>query len=65
MWRIYNDVEPSWKSITEIINFVDKNQDELSKVNGPGGWNDMDMVGYCRDTVDGKDDTVEDTGMGA
>jgi alpha-N-acetylgalactosaminidase len=44
VWRVYNDIAPSWASILSIIDFVTKNQDALTAVNGPGGWNDPDEV---------------------
>ncbi|VDO42461.1 unnamed protein product [Haemonchus placei] len=43
-WRIYNDVIGNWNSISDIIRFVDANQDVLAAAQAPGGWNDPDMI---------------------
>ncbi|VDM66033.1 unnamed protein product [Strongylus vulgaris] len=44
-WRIFDDVEGSWKSIVSIIDYVERYQDVLAAAQKPGGWNDPDMVG--------------------
>ncbi|CAJ0961713.1 unnamed protein product, partial [Mesorhabditis belari] len=44
MWRNFDDVYPSWSSILAIIDFYVENQDELAKAQGPGAWNDPDMI---------------------
>jgi hypothetical protein len=46
LWRNYNDVSTYYWSIASIILFYERNQDVLIQVNGPGGWNDPDMVGF-------------------
>ncbi|XGW05267.1 hypothetical protein V3C99_015999 [Haemonchus contortus] len=43
-WRIYEDVIGNWNSISDIIRFVDANQDVLAVAQAPGGWNDPDMI---------------------
>ncbi|VDM63957.1 unnamed protein product [Angiostrongylus costaricensis] len=43
-WRIYLDIEGSWKSIAGIIQYMDDNQDVLAAAQAPGGWNDPDML---------------------
>lgn len=44
LWRNYWDIEKSWKSVMNVIDFFNKHQDKLANVNGPGSWNDPDMV---------------------
>jgi len=44
LWRNYDDIEKSWNSVQGIINWYDKHQDEMIPVNGPGRWNDPDMI---------------------
>lgn len=44
MWRNYFDVEDSWASILNIVDFYTKNQDQLVAAAGPGQWNDPDMI---------------------
>ncbi|KAJ1374451.1 hypothetical protein KIN20_037139 [Parelaphostrongylus tenuis] len=53
-WRIYDDVEGSWKSIAGIIKYIEDNQGVLTYAQAPGGWNDPDMlvVGLPNVTVD-------------
>lgn len=43
-YRNYDDVAANWGSISGIINWFDHHQDTLIPVNGPGHWNDPDMV---------------------
>ncbi|KAK6011771.1 hypothetical protein OSTOST_23133, partial [Ostertagia ostertagi] len=45
-WRIYEDVAGNWNSISDIIRFVNENQDMFAAAQGPCGWNDPDMVIY-------------------
>lgn len=45
LWRFFDDVEPGWSNnIAKVITYVTQHQDELSRANGPHGWNDPDMV---------------------
>ncbi|XP_077989203.1 alpha-N-acetylgalactosaminidase-like [Glandiceps talaboti] len=44
LWRNYDDVQDSWKSILSIIDFYGKEQDTLITAAGPGKWNDPDML---------------------
>lgn len=50
LWRNFDDIRIEWESIVQIINFYDKNQDELAQYHGPGRWNDPDMVS-CFDSL--------------
>lgn len=43
-WRIFDDVAGNWNSIASIIRYVDENQHVLAAAQGPGAWNDPDMV---------------------
>ncbi|GFR91502.1 alpha-N-acetylgalactosaminidase, partial [Elysia marginata] len=43
IWRNYVDVQDSWDSIVDIINFYGKNSGNFSAAAGPGGFNDPDM----------------------
>ncbi|KRY59545.1 Dynein heavy chain, cytoplasmic [Trichinella britovi] len=54
MWRNYNDISLSWHSILKIIDFYDKNEDDLAAASGPGRWNDPDMliIGYPGLSID-------------
>lgn len=38
MWRVYRDVEDSWDTVTDIINFYAQNKEWFSNYTGPGGW---------------------------
>ncbi|XGW35641.1 hypothetical protein V3C99_019109 [Haemonchus contortus] len=44
LWRNFNDVSNSWVSILSTMAFYDAYQNELIDVNGPGQWNDPDML---------------------
>lgn len=44
MWRVYRDVEDSWDTVTDIINFYAQNKEWFSNYTGPGGWADPDMA---------------------
>ncbi|KAE9417789.1 hypothetical protein Angca_003222, partial [Angiostrongylus cantonensis] len=43
-WRVYLDIEGSWRSIDSIIQYMDDNQDVLAAGRAPGGWNDPDIL---------------------
>ncbi|CAH1268336.1 NAGA [Branchiostoma lanceolatum] len=45
MWRNYGDIQDSWDSVTNIIDWYGNNQDILVPAAAPGQWNDPDMVG--------------------
>jgi hypothetical protein len=44
LWRNYGDIMDSWSSVTDIIDFYAKNQDNFDKYHGPGHWFDPDMI---------------------
>lgn len=44
MWRNFDDIEDSWKSVLSIIDFYAKNQYVFAKYHGPGSWFDPDML---------------------
>ena len=46
LWRNYGDIQDSWASVLDIINFYGDNKDDFASVAGPGNWNDPDMVGF-------------------
>lgn len=44
LWRNYGDIQDSYESITDIIQWYATNQDMLIPIAGPGAWNDPDML---------------------
>lgn len=44
LWRNYMDINDSWQSVTQIIDHYGDEQDELTKIAGPGHWNDPDQL---------------------
>ncbi|RXG73717.1 hypothetical protein Avbf_00113 [Armadillidium vulgare] len=44
LWRNYHDIEDSWDSVQDIINFYGNDQEVFASFAGPGGWNDPDML---------------------
>ncbi|PIO73377.1 alpha-galactosidase [Teladorsagia circumcincta] len=44
LWRNFDDINSSWKSILSIIDYYDHNQDKHIPTHGPGHWHDPDMV---------------------
>ncbi|CAD5114200.1 DgyrCDS3342 [Dimorphilus gyrociliatus] len=44
IWRNYNDVADSWRSILSIIEFYGKNKGNFSQIAKPGSFNDPDML---------------------
>jgi len=48
IWRLYDDIQDDWGSVTSIINFWGNNQNQLVPAAGPGHFNDMDMI-ICGD----------------
>lgn len=50
LWRNYGDIQDSWDSVLNIVDWFFENQDVLIPAAGPGRWNDPDMV-CVADTV--------------
>ncbi|XP_019855912.1 PREDICTED: alpha-N-acetylgalactosaminidase-like [Amphimedon queenslandica] len=44
LWRNYHDISDSWDSVTSIIDYYAKEEDDLIPAAGPGHWNDPDML---------------------
>ena len=44
LWRDGGDIDLSWGSVMAIINWFTDRQDKMAEANGPGQWNDPDMV---------------------
>lgn len=44
LWRNYGDIQDSWSSVLNIVDWFFENQDILAPAAGPGRWNDPDMV---------------------
>ncbi|XP_018417793.1 PREDICTED: alpha-N-acetylgalactosaminidase [Nanorana parkeri] len=44
LWRNYDDVQDSWDSVLDIIEWFACNEDALQPAAGPGRWNDPDML---------------------
>lgn len=44
LWRNYGDIQDSWESVKSIMRFYVMHQDRFGPFNGPGHWNDPDMV---------------------
>jgi len=44
LWRLFDDIQDSWESVLNIINYWGDNQNTLIKAAGPGHWNDPDML---------------------
>ncbi|KAK3914539.1 Alpha-N-acetylgalactosaminidase [Frankliniella fusca] len=44
LWRNYDDIQDSWKSLETIIDYYGDNQDVIIPNAGPGHWNDPDML---------------------
>ncbi|XP_072218300.1 alpha-N-acetylgalactosaminidase [Leuresthes tenuis] len=44
LWRNYGDIQDSWGSVLNIVDWFFENQDILASVAGPGKWNDPDML---------------------
>ncbi|KAM9324196.1 alpha-galactosidase A [Gastrophryne carolinensis] len=43
-WRNFGDIEDSWTSIKQVVDFTSVFQDQLVPAAGPGAWNDPDML---------------------
>ncbi|XP_057667713.1 alpha-N-acetylgalactosaminidase-like isoform X2 [Diorhabda carinulata] len=44
LWRNWDDIDDSWKSVTGILDWFSGNQDRIAPFSGPGHWNDPDML---------------------
>ncbi|XP_017155282.1 alpha-N-acetylgalactosaminidase isoform X1 [Drosophila miranda] len=44
LWRNYDDIQDSWTSVENIIDYYGNNQDLIAPNAGPGHWNDPDML---------------------
>ncbi|XP_063970201.1 alpha-N-acetylgalactosaminidase-like isoform X2 [Lytechinus pictus] len=44
IWRNYDDIQDSWQSVLGIVDYYAKEQDTLASVQGPGSFNDPDMI---------------------
>jgi alpha-N-acetylgalactosaminidase len=44
LWRMFDDIDDSWKSVSTIIDFMASQQDILAPVARPDAWNDPDML---------------------
>ncbi|XP_026481041.1 alpha-N-acetylgalactosaminidase-like [Ctenocephalides felis] len=43
-WRNWHDIQDSWGSVQFIVNYYEKNPDNIIDFAGPGHWNDPDML---------------------
>lgn len=44
LWRSFGDIEDSWKSVLETIDWFVRKQDLIVKYHGPGHWFDADQL---------------------
>ncbi|PFH33980.1 melibiase subfamily protein [Besnoitia besnoiti] len=44
MWRVFDDIEPTWESLSRILTFWGDNQEIFSSIVAPGSFNDPDML---------------------
>ncbi|RWS17554.1 hypothetical protein B4U79_13701, partial [Dinothrombium tinctorium] len=44
LWRNFDDIEDSWRSVSSVIDFYANNQKLFAKYQGPGAWFDPDMI---------------------
>jgi hypothetical protein len=44
LWRKFHDVSDIYDSSTDIMSHTFSNQDQLPAIQGPGAWNDPDML---------------------
>lgn len=44
LWRAFGDIEDSWKSVLDTIDWFVKKQDLVVKYHGPGHWFDADQL---------------------
>ncbi|VDP32827.1 unnamed protein product [Echinostoma caproni] len=44
MWRLTSDLDDDWERIRTVINLYAENGEQLRAINGPGHWNDLDVL---------------------
>lgn len=44
LWRNWGDIDDSYESVVNIMDYFSKNQDRIQPHGGPGHWNDPDML---------------------
>lgn len=44
LWRAFGDIEDSWKSVLDTIDWFVRKQDVIVKYHGPGHWFDADQL---------------------
>uniref|UniRef100_A0AC11E5D6 Alpha-N-acetylgalactosaminidase n=1 Tax=Ovis aries TaxID=9940 RepID=A0AC11E5D6_SHEEP len=44
LWRNFDDIQDSWRSVLSILDWFVAHQDVLQPVAGPGHWNDPDVL---------------------
>ncbi|XP_055837557.1 alpha-N-acetylgalactosaminidase [Episyrphus balteatus] len=44
LWRNWGDIDDSYESVAQIMDYFSKNQDRIQPHGGPGHWNDPDML---------------------
>lgn len=44
LWRAFGDIEDSWKSVTETIDWFVRKQELIVQFHGPGNWFDADQL---------------------
>lgn len=44
LWRNWDDIQDSWKSVQGITKYFAANQSRIQPHAGPGHWNDPDML---------------------
>lgn len=44
LWRAFGDIEDSWKSVVDTIDWFVLKQDTIAKYHGPGHWFDADQL---------------------
>ncbi|XP_048370346.1 alpha-galactosidase A [Sphaerodactylus townsendi] len=43
-WRNFADIYDAWNSVKNVLDWTSHNQEDITDVAGPGGWNDPDML---------------------
>jgi len=44
LWRVFDDIEDTWNSVSSIIDYMASTQNILAPVAAPDSWNDPDML---------------------
>ncbi|XP_073988296.1 alpha-N-acetylgalactosaminidase-like isoform X2 [Rhodnius prolixus] len=44
LWRNYDDIEDSWSSVVDVVDYFAEHQNYIGTYHGPGHWNDPDML---------------------